>query len=395
VILREIFAALAWLIAVIWIVRVLPALFLLPSVPDLLRDQPAPDVPATELPSLAVVVPAKDEVRAVGRSVATILASDYPALQTIVVDDRSTDGTGELLDAIAAEPTAAGRLKVLHVRELPEGWIGKPHAMAQAAAMSASEWILFTDADVRFAPDTLRRAVRFAEQTKGDHLVVYPTLELHGWAEKMLGAFFQCASVLGGQPWKIPDPRAQRAYIGVGAFNLIRRSTYDALGGFSTLRMEVLEDMRLGFLVKRNGFAQRVAFGRDLVRIRWADSAAGMLRNLTKNLFAVFRFRPLNLVLASLALLLLCIVPFVTFVMPGITRWAGILPLLFLLLINTYYRRYTGTSPLYFFLLPVASVLLAGTMLTSAFVAIRRGGVLWRGTLYPLDELRRRAGALW
>ncbi len=394
-IFREIFAALAWLIAAIWIVRVLPALFLLPRVPDLLRDQPAPDVSATELPSLAVIVPAKDEVRAVGRSVAAILASDYPALQTIVVDDRSTDGTGELLNAIAAEPMAAGRLTVLHVRELPEGWIGKPHAMAQAAAMSASEWILFTDADVCFAPDTLRRAVRFAEQATGDHLVVYPTLELHGWAEKMLGAFFQCASVLGGQPWKIPDPSARRAYIGVGAFNLIRRSTYEALGGFSALRMEVLEDMRLGFLVKRNGFAQRVAFGRDLVRIRWADSAAGMLRNLTKNLFAVFRFRPLNLVLASLALLLLCIVPFVAFVMPGVTRWAGILPLLFLLLINIYYRRYTGTSPLYFFLLPVASVLLAGTMLTSAFVAIRRGGVLWRGTLYPLDELRRRAGALW
>ena len=388
------FAGLAWIVAAVWMVRIVPALFLLPRVPDLLRDPPAPVADAS-LPGLTVIVPAKDEVRAIGRSVATILASDYPALRAIVVDDRSTDGTGELLDAIAEEPAAQGRLTVLHVHELPEGWIGKPHAMAQAAAASTAEWLLFTDADVRFAPDTFRRAVAFAEQAKGDHVVVYPTLELRGWAEKMLGTFFQSLSVLAGQPWKIPDPRARRAYIGVGAFNLIRRSTYEALGGFTALRMEVLEDMRLGFLVKHNGFAQRVAFGRDLVRIRWADSATGMLRNLTKNLFAVFRFRPLRLVGASLALLLVCIVPFAALLTTGATRWAGILPLLFLLLINIYYRRYTGTLPLYFLLLPVAAGMVAATMLTSAFLALRRGGVLWRGTLYPLAELRRRAGPLW
>ncbi|HEY5255607.1 MAG TPA: glycosyltransferase, partial [Acidobacteriaceae bacterium] len=247
---RFLFAIFAWIIAAAWLSRVIPALWMLPRVPNLLRDSFA--APAT-WPSVTVVVPAKDEAIAIQRSLRSLVDCDYPNLQVVAVDDRSTDATGHLMDELAASPDSRGRLRVLHVTELPDGWLGKPHAMVLAADGATSDWLLFTDADVIFDPRAIRLAIQFAEQSRGDHMVLYPTLILRGIAEKMLIGFFQSVSALAGRPWKIADPKATKDYIGVGAFNLIRRPVYEALGGYAELRMEVLEDMRLGFRAKREG----------------------------------------------------------------------------------------------------------------------------------------------
>ncbi len=391
---RIFFAGFAWLIAAAWLWRVLPALRMLPSVPNLLEQKYLADDPA-KLPSLTVIVPAKDEAAAIERCLRSLLASEYRDLRVVAIDDRSTDDTGRLMDKVAAEPAAQNRLRVLHVTELPGGWLGKPHAMALAASGADSDWLLFTDADVIFAPDALGRAVAFANESGADHFVLYPTLILHGWAERMLIAFFQSVSALAGRPWKISDPKSKRDYIGVGAFNLIRRSVYESLGGYTELRMEVLEDMRLGYRVKRAGYAQRVAFGKDLIRIRWAESALGILNNLSKNLFAVFRFRPALVVGACIGMALFCLTPFAALAFPGGPRWAGIVTLISLLLLNLRYARLTDISSVYLILFPVATLMFLWTLLRSMILVLWRGGVLWRGTLYPLKELRRQAGPLW
>ncbi len=393
---KVVFAGFAWLIAAVWLWRVLPALRMLPHVPDLLNlKYAASNQTDSSTASVTVIVPAKDEALAIERCLRSLLESDIPNLQIIAVDDRSTDATGALMDRIADEPEAQNRLRVLHVRELPEGWLGKPHAMALAATGVISDWLLFTDADVIFASDAMRRAVAFATNSGADHFVLYPTLILHGWAERMLIAFFQSVSALAGRPWKIPDPKARRDYIGVGAFNLIRRPVYEALGGYTALRLEVLEDMRLGYLVKQAGYAQRVAFGKDLIRIRWAESAQGMLRNLTKNMYSAFRFRT-GLVLGACAgMALLCLTPFAALAFFGPARWAGAATIIAMLLLNLRYWRQTNISPVYLALFPVATLLFLWTLLRSMILVLWRGGVLWRGTLYPLKELRRQAGPLW
>ena len=389
------FAGWSWLIALVWLSRVLPALRMLPRIPNLL--DPAYDAAdnSTEWPSITVIVPAKNEAAAIEHSLRSLLASDFPHLAIIAVDDRSTDATGPIMDRIAAEPHARGRLQVLHVTELPEGWLGKPRAMALAAAGVESEWLLFTDADVLFAPDAIRRAMTYAMRSQADHLVVFPTLVLRGWAEKMLIAFFQSVSALAARPWKIADPKATRDYIGVGAFNIVRRSVYDKLDGYTALRMEVLDDMRLGYRVKQAGYAQRVAFGKNLLRIRWAESAWGILENLTKNLFAVFRFREPLLLLACVGLAGLCLTPFLALAVPGAARWAGLVTLIGLLMLNLRYWKQTHISPLYLALFPIATLLFLITLVRSMLLVLWRGGVLWRGTLYPLKELRRHAGPLW
>jgi cellulose synthase/poly-beta-1,6-N-acetylglucosamine synthase-like glycosyltransferase len=395
---RIFFAIFAWLIAAAWLSRVMPALWMLPQVPNLLRDAgQITNPPANEAvwPSVTVIVPAKDEAAAIAQGLRSLVYCDYPNLHIVAVDDRSTDATGQLMDEVAALPESHGRLRVLHVKILPDGWLGKPHAMALAAEGATSDWLLFTDADVIFDPRAIRLAIQFAEKSHGDHLVLYPTLILRGMAEKMLIGFFQSVSALAGRPWKIADPKATKDYIGVGAFNLIRRPVYEALGGYAELRMEVLEDMRLGFRVKRSGYAQRVAFGKDLVRIRWAESAWGILNNLTKNLYSTFRFRATLLLAACLGMLLMCLTPFVALFFAGPAQWAGIVTLFVLLLLNLHYWRLTDIQPVYLALFPVAALLFVGTLLRSMILVLWRGGVLWRGTFYPLKELRRQAGPLW
>jgi cellulose synthase/poly-beta-1,6-N-acetylglucosamine synthase-like glycosyltransferase len=395
---RMLFAIFAWIIAAAWLSRVIPALWMLPRVPNLLKsghDSIDTSDVTTTWPSVTVVVPAKDEAAAIERSLRSLVDCDYPNLQIVAVDDRSTDATGKIMDQIAASPQAHGRLRVLHVKELPDGWLGKPHAMALAATGATSDWLLFTDADVIFDPRAIRLAIRYAEQSRGDHMVLYPTLILHGVAEKMLIGFFQSVSALAGRPWKIADPRATKDYIGVGAFNLIRRSAYEALGGYSDLRMEVLEDMRLGFKAKRAGYAQRVAFGKDLIRIRWAESAWGILNNLTKNLYSTFRFRTSLLLAACIGLFAMCVTPFIAVFFPGLAQWAGVVTLIALLLLNLHYWRLTDIPPVYLALFPIASLMFVATLLRSMILVLWRGGVLWRGTLYPLKELRRQAGPLW
>ena len=392
---RFLFACFAWLIAAAWLSRVLPALWMLPRVPNLLKRTDDARDSSAAWPSVTVIVPAKDEGAAIEHSLRSLLASDYPNLQIVAVDDRSVDATGGLMDALASASESQGRLRVLHVKDLPEGWLGKPHAMALAATGTTSDWLLFTDADVVFDPAAIRLAVEYAMRSHGDHMVLYPTLILHGVTEKMLIGFFQSVSVWAGRAWKIADPKARNDYIGVGAFNLIRRPVYEALGGYTELRMEVLEDMRLGFRVKREGYAQRVAFGKELVRIRWAESAWGILNNLTKNLYSTFRFRTSLLLAACAGMFLLCLTPFVAVLIPGPTRWAGVATLVALVLLNLRYWRLTNISPVYLALFPIATLLFVGTLLRSMILVLWRGGVLWRGTLYPLKELRRQAGPLW
>src|SRR5262249_37089368 len=280
------------------------------KIPNLLAPEHEISAAQKNWPQVSIIVPARNEEQGIEAAMRSLLALDYPGFQVIAVNDRSSDSTGAILDRIAAG--AGAGMRVLHLTELRAGWLGKPHAMAAGLAQAAGDWILFTDGDVVFRQDTLRRAIQFAERSAADHLVIFPTMLMETWSERMVGGFFQCMFVLawGHSPWKVADPEAPD-YLGAGAFNLIRRNAFAAIGGLEPLRMEVIEDMKLGKLVKRGGFQQRIAFGRDLIRVHWARGAFGVVRNLTKNLFAFMNYQWPVAVLAAGVVLLVNVVPFV------------------------------------------------------------------------------------
>ena len=374
------------LLALIWLSRVVDAVRGVPTIADIARPE-WDRTPEATGNRLAVVVPACNEEDSIEQALRRLIALDYPHYQVIAVNDRSSDRTGAIMDAVAA--SSNGRLKVVHVTELPAGWLGKTHAMWSAARQSDSDWILFTDADVMFRPDGLRRTIAYAEAEPADHVVLLPKIIMKSAGEKMMVGFFQLLFVFGHRPWKVADPKA-KDHIGVGAFNLVRRSVYEQIGTYAALKFEVVDDMKLGKVIKNAGFRQRVVFGDDLIEIRWAKGARGVVNNLTKNFFAVMSFQPWRAVGGSVAMAILNLLPFWgTFFAPGWTRipYAVTLASMFLLYAGIW--RKVEISPWYFLLHPVSTLLFIYTMMRSMIVTLRNGGVEWRGTFYPLEELKK------
>jgi glycosyltransferase involved in cell wall biosynthesis len=375
------------LLGAAWFSRLVDAGLGMPKVADIAGPEWA--AANVVFPRVSVIVPARDEEDTIAGVLRGLLALDYPNYEVLAVDDRSTDKTGERMDEVAATASAAGRLKVLHIAELPERWLGKTHAMWSAGQQATGDWLLFTDADVFFRPDTLRRALAYAESERTDHLVVFPTLVMKTPGERMMIAFFQTLFAFGHRPWKVSDPKA-KDHIGVGAFNLIRRAAYEKVGTYQALRMEVLDDMKLGKVVKNAGLAQRVVFGEGLISIHWAKGAFGVINNFTKNFFAVMSFQGWRTVGGAVALLFLNLGPFVGVCFaPGWSRVGYGLALLSMFAIYAGMSLRTKIAPYYFLLHPVSTVLFNYALLRSMFVTLRDGGVTWRGTKYPLEELRK------
>jgi glycosyltransferase involved in cell wall biosynthesis len=354
-----------------------------PGIPDLLRS--VYDRPPDGTPSITVIVPALNEEAKVEACLASLLAQDYANLRIVAIDDRSTDRTGAIMDALAAQHPAT--LNVIHIVDLPPGWLGKTHAMAVAAAQSESEFLLFTDADILFRPDAIRRSLVSAVETGADHHVTLPTTLIHRWDEAALLGFFQIFGLWAVRPWKVADPRARDA-IGVGAFNLVRRTAYERVGGFTALRMEIVEDLGLARRIKRAELKQRLAFGRGLVSVHWAAGVPGLIHVMTKNVFSAFGFRIWLLLIGCCWLALFCIAPFLWVFDPHL-RIPALLTVATILYAYRLMSLHSGLSAWNGLLAPFSAAVFIYTLLRSMVTTLRQGGVRWRGTFYPLAELRR------
>jgi hypothetical protein len=382
------------LLALIWFIPTLQLVLHFSEVADLNQPEWNPPDDA-ELPPLTIVVPARNEEAEIEPALRSLLQLNYPQCTVVAVNDRSSDQTGAIMERLAAEPGAQRRLRLVHVEELPSGWLGKVHAMwlgaQQRSQQSRSDWLLFTDADCVFRADSVRRAIHYATATSTDHLVLFPTAHMKTLGERMMISFPQVMASFAMRPWKVRDPGA-RDHIGVGAFNLIRRSAYEAIGTYEKLRLEVVDDIKLGEAIKKAGLRQDVVFGHELVSLRWAVGAAGVVANLEKNLFAFLQFR-IALVLAVCAItFFLCVCPFLGLgLAPGWARAGFAVAVALIALAYTFSGRYMASSPLLFLTCPIAAIVFAFATLQSAFIAVRDGAITWRGTKYPLSELKKKA----
>jgi glycosyltransferase involved in cell wall biosynthesis len=376
-----------WILALAWFSRIAEAAIGVPGIADI--SKPEWDRQPAVHPRVSIIVPARNEEDELEQGLTRLLALEYDNYEVIVVDDRSTDRTGEIMDRVAASPAAHGCLRVVHVSELPSGWLGKAHAMWTAGQQATGEWLLFTDADVLFKPDVLRRALTYAESEQADHVVVFPRMIMKRPGEKMMIAFFQTLFTFGHRPWRVADPDTDD-HMGVGAFNMVRRSAYDAVGTYKALRMEVLDDMKLGKVIKKAGLRQRNVFGEDLISIRWANGAMGVVDNLTKNFFAVLSFQWWRTIASAFGLFFLNLWPFLGLWLAhgwGRLPYGIALGSMFLIYLGMSFR---SSIPAYYFVLhPVSTVLFEYTLLRSMSLTLWNDGVTWRGTKYPLEELRK------
>jgi glycosyltransferase involved in cell wall biosynthesis len=397
------FAGLTWVMALGWLRQFEQWLRNFSGVDDLTRLKLAalPETGNESFSQLTVIVPACNEEASIAETLLSLLASREIRLQIVAIDDRSTDHTGAMMESIADEAANLQlnenidhSIQIMHIKELAEGWLGKPHTLAAGARLAKSDWILFTDGDVLFDPLAASLALRYAVAQQADHLVLMPDWTMSSHGEAAMHGAMHALSTWTLRLWRVADPKA-RDFIGVGAFNLVRRSTYEALGGFASLRMEVLEDLRLGWLVKRAGYRQRVVLGPGMASVRWSQGAWGVVRNLEKNLFALYRYRLGTALFACLGLVVQIALPLVALWIGGWARVAAVV--LYAAIAGLYVasRKVTRVPPWYVLVYPAAVGLFLVAHVRSIVLAFWRGGVLWRGTLYSLKQLREHAGRFW
>jgi glycosyltransferase involved in cell wall biosynthesis len=341
-----------------------------------------------DIPRISLLFAARDEEEKLPGALATLAQLDYPELEIIGVDDRSEDATGRMLDGFAASHP---RFRAIHVKELPAGWLGKPHALQQAYEASSGEWLLFTDADVRFKADVLRRAITMAIESKLDHLTLFGDVEMVGFWEKVVVTFFGMAFHMATAPSEVINPKSG-AYVGVGAFQLLKRSAYEAAGTHRRLAMEVIDDMKLGKIVKQAGFRSSVGIAQDSVVVRWHAGARNLINGVTKNFFAGSGFSVPRVTISIVALLLMNVLPFAGLVFGhGWVRiFAGVCVLV-VLCFHAGVDMVMRVSPLYCFTVPIGAVIFAYMLLRSTVYTLKQGGIIWRGTFYPLEALKRGA----
>jgi len=372
--------------SLVWLILSLQWLRGIRNVP-LLKDLRKPASPDRN-PSISVVLAARDEELAVKESVGSMLAQDYSGmLEVIAVNDRSADRTGEILDDLAREH--GGRLRVLHLESLPAGWLGKTYALNAGAAQAAGEWILFTDADVHFSPECYEAAVHYAIGDGLDHLTLPPEISCRSVLLRSFVAAFTLVFEMTQRPWRASDPMA-REYVGVGAFNLVRRDAYEKIGTHSAIRMRPDDDMKLAKLIKAHGYRQGVAYGTGLVSVEWHQTLRGAVRGLEKSIFPGLDYRIDATVAAVLLLLLTNVLPFSRLSSRGMRRVLVGLNILSTCFLYAYRARHSGTkTPGWYGLLhPIGVCILIYAMLRSALTTIVSGGIEWRGTHYPLGSLK-------
>ncbi len=372
-------------VALIWITQSLRSLHAVAAVPSLPALDPVFDSPR---PAVSVVIAVRDEEPRIETTVRGFLAQMDVDLEIVVIDDRSSDGSRDILERLAAEDQ---RVSVIVVDSLPTGWLGKPHACQLGGDAARSPWILFTDADAWLDPDVLRRAVDQGVRANVAHVVLAPGIRDASLLAKSALVAFKLS--LAGEMARANRDQHPRA-IGIGAFNLVRAEAWRAIGGHTRLRMEVIDDLRLGRLLAEAGQRTRAFTCEDGVSVDWARDLAGIVRALEKNAFAHMRYSGVLAFGASALFAMLWASALVGPFTGSVAGWMAFAALYSMSLAGLRLEARHGWRALVVLLTPLLSIVLAIAIANSAWKTLAQGGVRWRGTLYPLDELRKRADEL-
>jgi glycosyltransferase involved in cell wall biosynthesis len=330
----------------------------------------------------SVVLAARDEEARIETTIRHLLAQQQVAVEVVVVDDRSQDRTSEILRCLAAED---GRVTVQRVDVLPEGWLGKCYACHIGANAATGDWILFTDADCWLKPDVIARAMAVAECEAADHVTLTPGVapETQGGRAWHLAFLITMADWISGVNRDSP-----KKYLGLGAFNLVRATAYRDCGGYEVLRLTVLDDVKLGLLLRRAGKRTRAFIGGDDTECHWGATAGAMVKIMEKNYFAALEYRTIMAMgLTTFGTLFwggALVGPF-TGSLAGMAAGLGLLSLS---LPAGILARRLGWSISAAALTPFIFPALFYAVFNSTVVTLRQGGVRWRETFYPLDTLR-------
>jgi len=351
-----------------------------------------------DLPFISIVVPARNEEGKIERCLESLAGQDYPCFEIVVVDDRSTDRTAEIIERAASRDP---RIKFITAKSLPEGWIGKCNALVHAGAHASGEWLLFTDADTCHRSNSARDAVSYAMRNQADLVSFVPVQELGGFWERAVMPVLLGSFLLGDPFHTVNNQRQERAYA-YGQYVLARRSAYEAAGGHQAVRDEILEDHAIARVVKRKGFVVLCADGHDLYSVRMYTSLKTMWQGWTKNLYSLIDCRPLNLILILTLINCALLAPFLHLLAAASTcvqappgddaPVMAALALVEMAALFAWYRRtcyhYQGVDWRHFLLLPLGALTVTVLYLHAAYLVHSGGQVNWKGRRYTVNSSR-------
>jgi len=342
-------------------------------------------VDGNTLPRVSIIIPARNEQRNIHEAIQALLELDYPDYELIVIDDRSVDNTGRILDEMAA---VSAKLQVIHLEQLPLGWLGKNHALWVGSRMASGELLLFTDADIIMEPSTLSRAVTFLKHHNLAHLAATPSMRMPTTFLAMFGAVFVIFFSLFARPWKARDA-GSCCHIGIGAFNLVRASTYWSVGGHETIRLRPDDDIKLGKIIKMNGNRQDIVFAPDFLAVEWYASFKEVIKGLEKNAFSGADYNIPLVLCGCLSLLLFSIWPFMAiFLTVGAVRGLYLATVVLILVSYADTVRFHHGKAWHGVAYPLSTALFVYILLRTMLLNLVQGGIYWRGTFYRLRELK-------
>jgi cellulose synthase/poly-beta-1,6-N-acetylglucosamine synthase-like glycosyltransferase len=341
----------------------------------------------SRFPSISIIVSALNEESEIKHALTSMLNLNYPKLEVIALNDRSSDKTPDILEDLKK---SYSNLQVHHITHLPEAWFGKNHALHIGSQYANGEWLLFTDADVIMKPDTLIKAMSYVLEHKLDHLTICEHhLRRTYWLNILFLAHY-LTYTMAFKPWRIRYPWSKKS-LGHGAFNLINKKVYEKIGGHRAIAMECLDDLKLGALIKRKGYAQDTVNGRDYIEREWYNSLQNMIQGLKKNSFAFFDYQFVRVIGGTLLALTFFIWPwFACLFFSGYLRDLNIANICLTLWISAYVAKQFRLKKRYALFYPLSISILVYTIWNSAISTHMKKGVVWRGTHYPLKELQNK-----
>ncbi|MBU1161223.1 MAG: glycosyltransferase family 2 protein [Proteobacteria bacterium] len=344
-----------------------------------------PPMHQENVPKVSVIIPACNEAATIEPALRSMLAMDYADLEVIAVNDRSVDRTGAVLEKMQKQYTC---LQIYDISELPEGWLGKNHALQYGAERARGEYLLFTDADIIMEKSSLARAMHHMLENKLDHMSMFFKNIAPGGLLNALILDAGVVLVLLLKPWKAKDPNSKR-YMGVGAFNLVKSTVYKAIDGHKTIAMHPIDDVMLGKMIKHSGFSQDCILGHNFIQTEWYVTVREFINGLMKNTFAFCNYKMTNVLFGVLVVVIINILPLLAFFFTsGMTR--GLFGAAVMVRILSFAGGFSniGINPWYSVWALVTSYVYIYIALKAAITTTINRGIIWRGTYYSLDELK-------
>lgn len=350
-----------------------------------LKDEEA--APEFLQPPVVIIIAVRNEEAHLAAALESVGRLHYSHFRLLLINDRSTDGTAQIMENFACRHS---HVTVIHIDRLPAGWLGKNHALYKGYQSSAEPWIFFTDADVVFAPDTLAKAMHCCLEEGLDHLTLLPAVRSRSeWLNSAL-ATFSLMLEARQRPWAVRNPRSG-ASLGVGAFNLVKRTAYEQAGTHQAIALRPDDDLKLAERIKASGGVPEALYGQGQIGLEWYPSVREFIRGLMKNTFSVFDYQLWKVVVVGIFPTLF----FFVLPLPLLILFGGaterLLALLLLALQTLIFVAQSGyrTRWWYSLLIPYAGALMVYIMLRSALLTMKQKGIFWRDSFYPLEELRK------